>query len=52
MVWVVRQESLDPETDVYHQIDVPLGNAGVDVGPWSAADRRLGCCEEAANLKG
>lgn len=47
VVWVVREEADDAETDVYQQLDVLLGQEGVAVGPWSAEDRRLRCCEEA-----
>ncbi|MBI2766539.1 MAG: hypothetical protein HYX53_11600 [Chloroflexi bacterium] len=47
VVWVVREEADDAEADVYHQLDVLLEREGVAVGPWSAEDRRLRCCEEA-----
>ena len=46
-VWVVREEADDTETNVYHQLDVLLEREGVEVGPWSAGDRRLRCCEDA-----
>jgi hypothetical protein len=43
-VWVVREHTEQPETDVYLWLDMLLQRRGTSVEPWSASEPRRRCC--------
>lgn len=45
-VWVVREHTEEPETDVYLWLDVLVQRRGVGVQPWRANEPRRRCCDE------
>jgi len=44
-VWVVREHTDEPETDVYLWLDIVLRRKGLAVEPWSASEPRRPCCD-------
>jgi hypothetical protein len=45
-IWVVREHTEQPETDVYRWLDVLVARRGVALEPWSATEPRRRCCED------
>jgi len=43
-VWVVREHTAQPETDVYLWLDVLVQRSGAAIEPWSAREPRRRCC--------
>lgn len=43
-IWVVREHTEQPETDVYLWLDVLIQRKGSVVEPWSAGEPRRRCC--------
>jgi hypothetical protein len=45
-VWVVREHTEQPETDVYRWLDLVVRRKGLQVEPWNSREPRRRCCEE------
>ena len=45
-VWLVREHTERPESDVYLWLDALVQRQGVAVEPWSVSEPRRRCCED------